>query len=142
MLSGLTPQESDVTAAVKKLVPYSNSSDSSGDVSSGEARAADVESDLVLRGSAPGALESCYRRLVHIPKRMHYFSEAPRLVLKPDSETTSEDSSTNGGVLDDTQLNNAVLLSPDEHNLLLHVKTTAAHRQTRRQHPVCIGLAF
>lgn len=73
-----------------------------------------------------GAAEFCYRRFVRGTKLTPRFPEVLELVRKLEGETMSEDSSTAKSVLGVTNLEKAVFLSADEHDVLLYTETAAA----------------
>lgn len=124
------------------LVQYSKTFDSSYSGSIQNVRLTDAAKDLVLLGFVQGGVESGYRQYVRVKKLVRSFSAALLLVENINGEAASSESATARGVLAVPHLDNAMLLSAEEHGLLLYFEAAAAHTRSPKQNLAVHGRVF
>lgn len=88
------------------------------------------------------AVELSYRRYFRDTRLVQRFPEALRLAGKTNDDAASSDSASPRDALGFTHLENAVLFSAEEHDVLLFIKAATAHNQGRKHKLPFNGLAL
>lgn len=126
VLSGLVLRELSFTAIMRSPVEYSKILDSSHKVSFQETHIIIVADEQVSCGLVQGAVKFGLRRCVRVTTPTRRSTEALRVPKNINDEAASGESASARGALGVTYLDNAVLFSAAEHDLLLYIKTAAA----------------
>lgn len=134
VLSGLVLRDTSLISIIKSLVQYSEMFDSGYDVSLYEAWIAAISKDLVSCVRIQGANESSHRLCFRVNKLMRRFPEALKLVKKINEEAAATDSTGKSG-LGVAHLDNMMLSSSEEQDLLLLIEAVAAHSALKKQGP-------
>lgn len=124
------------------LVQYSKNFDSGYGASPEETRLAQIVREEVSCRFVRGAVKSRYRHYFRVTQLMRLFLKALRLPGTLVRDAANEDFSAIRGALGVISLDKAVILSSEEHNILLCIKAGAAYTRDWKQNRFFISLEF
>lgn len=142
MLPVLVHRDRTVPAVIKSLVQYSKTFHLSYDVGLQMADVAGSARNIVPCDFIQGDLESSSSCHVCVTKLMRRFLYALQLIKKLNEEAASKNPSATRETLGVTRLPNPVLLSPDDHDVLLSIEAAIAHTRRRKQKATSNGRDF